>query len=121
MHFGMRELPDVGAEVRVAQQQLVRYDFRGRKYAGFRREVDRTVGLSRVKVLHLNDSKKELGSRVDRHDHIGRGKIGLDGFKAMVRDEAFEKVPKIFELPKGKSEDGREWEEVNLEALRSLV
>jgi deoxyribonuclease-4 len=97
------------------------YDFRGRKYAKFRKQIESTVGLSRVKVLHLNDSKKELGSRVDRHDHIGRGKIGLEGFKPIVRDEAFANVPKIFELPKGKSDDGREWDEVNLAALRSLT
>jgi len=69
----------------------------------------------------LNDSKKELGSRVDRHDHIGRGKIGLDGFKPFVRDAAFAKVPKILETPKGKGDDGREWDAVNLETLRSLV
>ena len=97
------------------------YEFRGRKYARFRREVEKTVGLSRVKVLHLNDSRKELGSRVDRHDHIGRGLIGLEGFKPIVRDEAFEKVPKIVETPKGDDEKGRSWDGVNVEVLRSLA
>ena len=97
------------------------YDFRGRKYAKVRKEVEKTVGLSRVKVLHLNDSKKELGSRVDRHDHIGRGLIGLDGFRPIVRDEAFADVPKILETPKGKDEQGRNWDAVNVEVLRSLV
>jgi deoxyribonuclease IV len=97
------------------------YDFRGRKYAGFMREVERTVGIERVKVLHLNDSKKDLGSRVDRHDHIGRGKIGLDGFKPIVRDKRFKRVPKILETPKEKDEQGREWDEVNLETLKSLL
>jgi deoxyribonuclease IV len=97
------------------------YDFRGRRYAKFRREIESTVGLKRVKVLHLNDSKRELGSRVDRHDHIGRGKIGLDGFRPFVRDEAFENVPKILETPKDESEDGRDWDAVNLETLRSLL
>ena len=72
--------------------------------------------MSRVKVLHLNDSKKELGSRVDRHDHIGRGMIGLEGFKPFVRDKAFKKIPKILETPKGKDEQGRDWDAVNLEA-----
>src|SRR3954447_23025346 len=57
------------------------YDFRGRKYAKFRKELDQRIGLKRVKVLHLNDSKKELGSRVDRHAHIGHGTIGREGFK----------------------------------------
>ena len=73
-------------------------------------------------MLHLNDSKKELGSRVDRHDHIGRGKIGLNGFKAIVRDEAFRNVPKIVELPPGPSDvQGKLWEEVDLASLRSLM
>ncbi len=98
------------------------YDFRGRKYARFRKELEATIGVKRVKVLHLNDSKKDLGSRVDRHDHIGRGKIGLDGFRPFVRDKAFAKVPKILETPKeGTHEDGREWDAVNLEALRALL
>lgn len=97
------------------------YDFRGNKYAAFRKEVDSIVGLKQIKVLHLNDSKKDLGSRVDRHDHIGKGTIGLDGFRPIVRDEAFEKVPKILETPKLKAEDGREWDEINLATLRSLI
>jgi len=97
------------------------YDFRGRKYTKFRKEVDAIVGLKTVKVLHLNDSKKDLGSRVDRHDHIGRGTIGLDGFRPIVRDEAFVDVPKILETPKLKADDGRDWDVVNLETLRSLM
>jgi deoxyribonuclease-4 len=97
------------------------YDFRGRKYTKFRKELDSTIGIKQVKVLHLNDSKKDLGSRVDRHDHIGRGKIGLDGFHPFVRDEAFEKIPKILETPKEKDEQGRDWDEVNLQTLRSLL
>jgi len=98
------------------------YDFRGRRYAKFRKELDATIGAKRVKVIHLNDSKKGLGSRVDRHDHIGRGLIGLDGFRPFVRDETFSNVPKILETPKeGLSEDGHEWDAVNLETLRSLL
>ena len=97
------------------------YDFRGRKYAGFRKQLAATVGVDRVKVLHLNDSKKDLGSRVDRHEHIGRGTIGLDGFRPIVRDEAFRAVPKILETAKGKDEQGREWDAVNLETLKGLM
>jgi deoxyribonuclease IV len=97
------------------------YDFRGRKYAGFRKRLDAIVGVSRVKVLHLNDSKKDLGSRVDRHEHIGRGTIGLTGFKPFLRDKAFADVPKILETAKGKDESGREWDAINLETLRSLM
>ena len=98
------------------------YDIRGRKYHKFRRQLDSIVGVRRVKVLHLNDSKKALGSRVDRHAHIGRGLIGLEGFKPIVRDADFAKVPKIFETPKGQSDvKGKVWDEVNLESLRSLL
>jgi deoxyribonuclease-4 len=97
------------------------YEFRGRKYAKFRKELEKRIGLSRVKVLHMNDSKKDLGTRVDRHAHIGHGFIGLEGFKPFVRDPAFAKVPKILETPKEKDEKGRDWDEVNLEVLRSLV
>jgi deoxyribonuclease-4 len=97
------------------------YDFRGPKYAAFRKEVDDLVGLDRVKVLHLNDSKKELGSRVDRHEHIGRGTIGLEGFRPFVRDKAFLRVPKILETPKENDPAGRPWDAVNLEVLRGLM
>jgi deoxyribonuclease-4 len=97
------------------------YDFRGRKYAKFRKELEKTIGLKRVKVWHLNDSKKALGSRVDRHDHIGRGLIGLEGFKPIVNDSIWDQVPKILETPKEKDEKGRDWDQVNLQTLRSLV
>jgi deoxyribonuclease-4 len=79
------------------------------------------VGLNRIKVLHLNDSKKPLGSRVDRHEHIGRGLIGPEGFRPIVRDPQWSGVPKILETPKGKKEHGREWDEINVEVLKSLA
>lgn len=97
------------------------YDFRGRKYQSFMREVEATVGLDRVKVWHLNDSKKDLGTRVDRHEHIGHGKIGLDGFRPIVRDRQWKNMPKILETPKLKHEDGRDWDTVNIETLQSLM
>ena len=86
------------------------------------REVSASLPYyKRVKVLHVNDSKKELGSRVDRHAHIGRGLIGIESFKPWVRDEAFRDVPKILETEKGQDEHGREWDAINLEVLRSLL
>jgi deoxyribonuclease-4 len=97
------------------------YDFRGRKFNAFMKELEKTIGVSRVKVWHLNDSKKELGSRVDRHDHIGRGKIGIEGFKPILREKRFAKVPKIIETPKEKDEQGRDWDAVNIEVLRGLL
>ena len=96
-------------------------DFRGRKYPAFTRHVDATVGLDRVKVWHLNDSKKPLGSRVDRHEHVGLGTVGDAGFRPIVRDRRWRDVPKILETPKGKSDDGRPWDAVNLDRLRLLA
>lgn len=96
------------------------YDFRGRKYAGFKSELEKTVGVDRVKVWHVNDSKKDLGSRVDRHEHIGLGFVGLDGFKPIVRDKDWATVPKILETAKAKHDSGRDWDAINLEVLRSM-
>jgi deoxyribonuclease-4 len=97
------------------------YDFRGKKFNAFMKEVEKTIGVERIKVWHLNDSKKDLGSRVDRHDHIGNGTIGLDGFKPIVRDAKFKNTPKILETAKEKAEDGRDWDAINLETLRELM
>lgn len=97
------------------------YDFRGRKYASFMRQIDRTVGLDRIRVWHLNDSKRELGSRVDRHEHIGQGHIGLEGFRPIVRDRRWRHVPKILETPKGDGPNGTPMDAVNLRLLRSLM
>jgi deoxyribonuclease-4 len=82
------------------------------------REFDRAIGLDRLVALHLNDSKTALGSRVDRHEHIGKGKIGLDAFQFIMRDRRFRKIPKVLETPKGK--DLKEDVE-NLTTLRGLL
>jgi deoxyribonuclease-4 len=84
-------------------------------------EFDRVVGLERLKVWHLNDSKKPLGSRVDRHEHIGRGCIGLEAFAVIGQDARFAQVPKILETPKEKAPDGVDWDTHNLRLLRGLA
>ncbi len=84
-------------------------------------EFDDVIGLEQLKVIHLNDSKVECGSRVDRHEHIGRGYIGLDAFRAIVNHERFRNVPKIIETKKGGNGEGRLWDAVNIETLRGLV
>jgi deoxyribonuclease-4 len=89
--------------------------------AGYRatlREFDRLVGTGRIRAFHVNDSKRELGCRVDRHAHIGQGRIGLEAFRCLVNDRRFAGVPKILETPKGK--DLRE-DRMNLATLRRLV
>jgi deoxyribonuclease-4 len=82
------------------------------------REFDRVVGLDRLVAIHLNDSKTAHGSRVDRHEHIGKGKIGLHAFRFIMGDRRFRKIPKVLETPKGK--DLRE-DVINLKALRRLM
>ncbi len=62
-------------------------------------EFDEYVGLKFLKGMHLNDSKKELGSRVDRHDNIGEGKIGAEGFRLLMQDDRFDDIPMILETP----------------------
>ena len=68
------------------------------------REFDDIISLDLLKAFHMNDSKKELGSRVDRHEHIGRGFIGKAGFKNIMNDKKIANVPKILETPKGKKQ-----------------
>jgi deoxyribonuclease-4 len=82
------------------------------------REFGRVIGLDRLVAIHLNDSKTSCGSRVDRHEHIGRGKIGLPAFRFIMGDRRFRKIPKVLETPKGK--DLRE-DVINLKRLRRLM
>jgi len=83
-------------------------------------ELDRVVGLKRVKAFHLNDSKQPLGSRVDRHEHIGRGKLGLAPFRYLLRDPRFRNTPMYLETPK-EEVDGQQMDVVNLRTLRALA
>lgn len=88
------------------------------KYKKVIKDFDNIIGLERLKCFHMNDSRKELGSRVDRHEHIGKGFIGKDGFANIMNDRKLEKIPKILETPKGKEmkEDKK-----NLRTLVSLI
>jgi deoxyribonuclease-4 len=70
------------------------------------RQVEKTIGVKRVLGLHLNDSKVPLGKRVDRHEHLGDGEVGLGCFIHIVQDKRWAKIPKVLETPKG--EDMRE-------------
>lgn len=95
------------------------YDIRTPEaYAETMAEFDRLIGLERIRCFHFNDSKKGLGSRVDRHDHIGTGLLGLTAFANILNDSRFTAVPMILETPKSK--DMHEDVE-NLRVLRSLV
>lgn len=94
------------------------YDFRAEEgYAQMMERFALLVGFPALKVIHLNDSKKGLGSRVDRHEHIGRGTIGLGGLAHFLRDPRLDHLPMILETPK--DEEGAD--ERNLAVLRELV
>ncbi|NOZ24177.1 MAG: deoxyribonuclease IV [Planctomycetes bacterium] len=95
------------------------YDLRTRKgYRQVMQEFDRVIGLDYLRAIHLNDSKGDLGSRLDRHEHIGRGKLGLNAFRHLLNDPRFANHPMYLETPKGKS---YYWDRRNLGTLRRLV
>lgn len=95
------------------------YDIRTESaYAGTMKEFDRIVGVGRIRAFHINDCRKNLGSRVDRHTHIGQGFIGLEAFRLLVNDSRFAQIPKILETPKGPD---LEEDRMNLATLRSLA
>jgi deoxyribonuclease-4 len=76
--------------------------------------VEKKIGWDRVKVLHVNDSKTQCGSQVDRHEHLGHGEIGAASLRAFLRNPALKGIPRIGELPPGEKED-----QANLKFLRS--
>jgi deoxyribonuclease-4 len=96
-------------------------------YAATFRDFDRIVGLERLKVFHLNDSRKPCGSRVDRHEHIGKGCIGLEAFRRLLNDRRFAKLPMLLETPKLDTPESRRradvdpWDARNLRTLRRLL
>lgn len=98
------------------------YDFRAvETYEELIRKIDATVGLNHLRLLHINDAKKGLGSRVDRHEHLGHGFIGEEAFSFFLRDTVFRELPFLIETPKGLDEEGFEWDVRNLKLLRRLM
>ncbi len=82
---------------------------------------DGKIGLDRLRVLHVNDSKGALGSRVDRHEHIGDGAVGRSAFGFVMNEAKFADVPKILETPKGRSPKGMEWDTINRRRLLRMI
>jgi len=88
---------------------------------GYKKTFDsfkKIIGFNLLRAIHLNDSKKECGSNVDRHEHIGKGKIGIEGFRLLVNDGRLKDIPMILETPKGP--DMKE-DKINLALLRKLA
>jgi deoxyribonuclease-4 len=96
-------------------------------YASTFRDFERIVGLYRLEVFHLNDSKKPCGSRVDRHEHIGKGCLGLEPFRRLLNDPRFTRLPMLLETPKletpasKRRSDVDPWDARNLRTLRKLI
>ncbi|MEC7564096.1 MAG: deoxyribonuclease IV [Planctomycetota bacterium] len=87
-------------------------------------KFDRLMGLHKLKAFHLNDSKREFGSRKDRHEHIGEGEMGLEPFRLIVNDPRFQEIPMYLETAKDDrpvSREGLSWDQINLSTLRSLI
>jgi deoxyribonuclease-4 len=89
-------------------------------YESMIKRLGKVVGLRKIRAFHLNDSKKPLGSRVDRHEHIGEGQMGLAPFRLLLNDKRFAKIPMYLETEKGERE-GVDLDAINLKTLRSLV
>ncbi|MDO8494508.1 MAG: deoxyribonuclease IV [Deltaproteobacteria bacterium] len=96
------------------------YDLRTKEtYAETWKAFDATIGLKKLKAIHLNDSKKEFGSRVDRHEHIGQGFLGESAFQLLMQDSRFEEIPMVLETPK--HDDPVKWDQLNIRKLLSLM
>ena len=96
------------------------YDIRTKQsYNKIMNEFNEVIGLKLLKLIHLNDSKKVLGSRVDRHEHIGKGKIGLDAFRFIMNDPRLFELPKIIETPK--ENHGNKMDTINLNRLKGFI
>jgi deoxyribonuclease-4 len=94
------------------------YDIRSREgYEKTFQEFDRVVGIGWIKAFHVNDSKKDYLSKVDRHEHIGKGFIGVDAFRFLMNDRRFQGIPMVLETPKGET---MKEDEENLSLLRQL-
>lgn len=92
------------------------YDLKD-NYDGVFEEFDKIIGLKHLKMFHLNDTKKGLGSKADRHEHIGKGELGIGAFERLMNDKRFAMTPMILETPKGETAD---LDIENLKTLRSL-
>jgi len=107
----------VGVCIDTCHAWVAGYDLVG-DFAGVWMHLDDTLGVGRVELFHLNDARTPFGSRLDRHENIGEGTIGLEPFRRLMTETRFRSVPKILETPKG--EDGVTADRMNLQLLRGL-
>lgn len=114
---GIKDKKRVGLCLDTAHAYLAGYDISTKKgLEAMLAEIDKTVGLELIKLIHLNDAKGKLGSHHDRHDHIGKGSIGLEGMRNIINRPEFKDTPFILETPKDSLEDDAR----NLKVVRGL-
>ena len=125
---GLDGSPRVGVCLDTCHLLTAGYDICSEEgYVQTLREFDRLVGLDRLKAFHLNDSKRPCGSRVDRHEHIGKGCLGLEPFRRILTDPRFTGLPMLLETPKLDTPESRRrsdldpWDARNLRTLRRLM
>lgn len=105
---GVKEKKSLGICLDTCHVFAAGYDLRTRKtYETTMKELEAVVGLAKVRAVHLNDSKKELGSQVDRHAAIGEGCLGVDAFELIVNDPRFSEIPMVIEIPGDEEADRR--------------
>lgn len=98
------------------------YDFSSQSgFQAWEKDAKKHGVLEAIRALHLNDSKKDCGSRVDRHEHIGLGTIGREGFERVLKHRVLKKWPMYLETEKGQDQSGQEWDAINLRVLRELA
>lgn len=120
--------PRVGVCLDTCHLLTAGYDICTREgYEATFREFDRVIGIDRIAVFHLNDSKKPWGSRVDRHEHIGKGCLGLEPFRMLLNDPRFAGLSMLLETPKLETPESKRrsdcdpWDAQNLRTLRKLI
>jgi len=114
---GLNHRERIGLCLDTAHAYLAGYDIAGEDGLNeLLGEIDKLVGINLIKVIHLNDAKDKLGSKRDRHEHIGKGKIGLEGIKRIINHPKLKDIPFILETPKKNDEDDR----MNLNTVRTL-
>jgi deoxyribonuclease IV len=115
------EAMHVGVCLDTCHAHAAGYDFADA--AGFKaweKEAKKLGVLDAIRAIHLNDSKKGCGSRVDRHEHIGLGTIGIEGFRRVLEHKVLKKLPMYLETDKGINDEEEDWDAVNLRVLRGL-
>jgi len=116
------ESMQVGVCLDTCHAHAAGYDFSTKEgFQAWERESKKLGILDAIRALHLNDSKKGCGSRVDRHEHIGHGTIGREGFARVLQHRVLKKLPMYLETEKGDNDDGEPWDAVNLRVLRELA